>query len=509
MVENKKRYILFLGPFIFLLLSFLPPLPGVEKAANDVNIGIQKAPQIALGVLLWTAIWWVGEVVPLGLAGLIPPLAFSFLGIVTWKKALSSFMDPVIWIFMGGFVLAKAFQVWGLDKRIAIKISSLYKGNNPFISALFIAGLPPFLLTMTGSITASTSIVFPIVMAFISALDLEKEKNYAEALMLMLGQAATAGAMFLLISTPPNLVAKKVIEEYMPNVTITFFDWIIIGTPHAIIGLLIAWFVIFRILKVDKVDLKKIRAKLEVIEAGLGTMSKGEKYVLSIFLLVLFLWMLPGIFLILSSSYRPLVSTASIIQKILPTSAPAVLALLLLGLLNVEGKPLLTWKDIEEGIDWNVIFLFGGGIVLGAGLQNSGFSKWLIDSMIFLTGRSMDYTTIIFISALLGFIITYPASNTASSLITAPIAATLALSGGFNPIPAVLSSALACSISSALPSTTPPMAIVYGSKHIRLWNMFKIGMISDTLRFIILLILTPYLTQILCYLKGIPLKIGP
>ncbi|MCD6563044.1 MAG: DASS family sodium-coupled anion symporter [Thermoproteales archaeon] len=509
MKNYKREIMLLLGPLIFFILFILPPLPGVIEAASEVGSEISKAPQLAFAVLLWTAIWWVSEVVPLGLAGLIPPLIFSFLNIVSWKKSLSSFMDPVIWIFMGGFVLAKAFQIWGLDKRIAIKLSSLYKGNNPLVSAFFIAGLPPFLLTMTGSITASTSIVFPIVMAFIGALNLEKEKEYAEALMLLLGQAATAGAMFLLISTPPNLVAKKVIEEFVPGVTITFFDWLIIGTPHALIGLFIAWFVIFKVIKVEKVDLSRMREKLNDEASKLGVMSKGEKYVFLIFLFVLFLWMLPGMFLILSSSFKTLVSLANIIQKILPTSAPAVLALLLLGLIHAEGRPLLRWKELEEGIDWNVIFLFGGGIVLGTGLQNSGFSKWLINSMMFITGSTLDFVTIIFVSALLGFIITYPASNTASSLITAPIAASLALSGGFNPIPAVLASALACSISSALPSTTPPMAIVYGSKHIKLWNMFRVGMVSDTIRFIILLVLTPYLTQMLCYLKGIPIKISP
>ncbi|HDD64035.1 MAG TPA: DASS family sodium-coupled anion symporter [Thermoprotei archaeon] len=509
MRKYKRELIIVVGPLIFILLAIIPPLPGVERAAATAGIGNPLMPQLALGVLLWTALWWISEVVPLGLSGLIPPIIFSFLGIVSWKQSLSSFMDPVIWIFIGGFVLAKAFQVWGLDRRIAIKLSSLYKGDNPLIAALFIAGLPPFLLTMTGSITASTSIVFPIVLAFINSLKLKKGDKYAEALMLMLGQAATAGAMFLLISTPPNLVAKKVIEEYMPEVSLTFFDWLIVGTPHAIIGLFIAWFTIFKIIKIGGVDLNGIREKLVLEAMELKEMSRGEKIVLAIFLLVLTLWMLPGLVLIMASYYTSLLPLAKNIQSFLPTATPAVLALLLLGLIQVENKPLLSWKEIEEGIDWNVIFLFGGGIVLGAGLQNSGFSKWLIDSLIAITGSTLDYTTIIVISALLGFIITYPASNTASSLITAPIAASLAIGGGYNPIPAVIATALACSISSALPSTTPPMAIVYGSKHIKLWNMFKVGMISDTIRFIILILLTPYLTQILCSIKGIPLKVMP
>ncbi|MCS7384759.1 MAG: SLC13 family permease, partial [archaeon GB-1867-097] len=160
--------------------------------------------------------------------------------------------------------------------------------------------------------------------------------------------------------------------------------------------------------------------------------------------------------------------------------------------------------EIETGIDWNVIFIFGGGIAMGKALENSGFTNWL--SLIVMNvggGWANNPWTISAISAILGFLLTYPASNTASSIIACPLAAALAKGAGVNPIPPILSAALASSISSALPSTTPPMAIVYGSGYVKLWNMFKVGMLSDLIRLILLILLEPYLASFLLALKGL------
>ncbi|MEM2218211.1 MAG: SLC13 family permease, partial [Thermofilaceae archaeon] len=225
----------FLGPLFFLLLLVTPPLPFIEVAAKEVGAVSLKAPQIALGVLIWIATWWVFELIPLGLTGLLAATLISLLGYISWSEALRSFADPIIWVFMSGFTLAKAFRVWGLDKRVALRVARIYKGEKPMLAALFIACLPVFLLTVTGSITASTSVVYPIVLSYIEMLKLSP--SFAEATMLSLGEAATAGAMLFLISTPPNLVAKQVLEQYTPNFKLTFFDWLLIGTPQAVIGL--------------------------------------------------------------------------------------------------------------------------------------------------------------------------------------------------------------------------------------------------------------------------------
>ena len=496
---SREKVGFLVGPLL-LLLSLIIPLPGLEVVTQETGVS-PLMTKLALGTLFWVAAWWITECVPLGLTGLIPVLFFSLTGLVPWKTSLTAFTSPIIWVFIGGFVLAKAFQVWGLDRRIALKLAQLYKGENPMINAFFIAALPVFILTMTGSITASTSIVYPIVLAYLTAMGFGKDSRYAEATMLTLGQAATAGAMFLLISTPPNLIAKEVIESTMKNVTVTFVDWIIVGTPHAFIGLLVTWLIVFALLKpgVKRISRKAIESiKLE-------PMKKGEKIVLTVFILTIILWMLPGLLLIYSNFNPTIAPLAKKVKTFLPEAAPAVLALFLLGLLKVDGRPVLKWKEIQEGIDWNVVFLFGGGIVLGKGLEASGFAKWIALAITNQSFIELNPWTLSVISAIMAFLITYPASNTASSLIACPIAASLSIGAGINPLPAVISAALAASISSALPSTTPPMAIVYGSKYIKLWNMFKVGMIADTIRLILLILIEPYLAIYLCQLKGIPL----
>ena len=164
---TKQRVGLIIGPAIFLLLVLMPEPSSMAAVAEEVGAP-DRAPQIALGTLLWVLVWWVTECVPLGIAALLPPIIFSMSRIVAWKTTLSAFTDPIIWIFMAGFVLAAAFRKWDLDRRIAIRLGLLYKGSNPMIAAFFVASLPVFILTLTGSITASTAVVFPFLIAYLS-----------------------------------------------------------------------------------------------------------------------------------------------------------------------------------------------------------------------------------------------------------------------------------------------------------------------------------------------------
>ncbi|MEM2137044.1 MAG: anion permease, partial [Candidatus Methanomethylicia archaeon] len=191
-MKFKGIFKLLFGPVIFLLLFIIPPLPMVYDASLIAGAPMPKAPQIALGGMIWIASWWIFEVVPLGVSSLLAPLIFSLLSFVSWQDSLTSFMDSIIWVFIGGFALARAFQVWDLDKRIAFKLSNIYKGENPLLSAFFIACLPAFILTITGSITASTAIVYPIVAAYLSSMGFVRGSSFAEATMLSLAQASTA-----------------------------------------------------------------------------------------------------------------------------------------------------------------------------------------------------------------------------------------------------------------------------------------------------------------------------
>lgn len=552
---NKKENIgLISGPLLFIVILFSPfPHATITENANSntENLNSLFSPQVALGTMVWMVIWWITECVPLGFTSLLAPFIFITSGILTVNQALPKFSDPIIWIFISGFVLAAAFKKCGLDKRIAYKLATFYKGNNPQIAIFFIACLPVFLLSMTGSITASTTIVFPFVLAYMSILKIpiessqtnknnvnnstdnnnianapkntrQKEKvkknTYAEASFLSLGQAATAGAMLLLISTAPNLIAKATVEDFAPGKTISFTDWFVIGFPHAIIGLLISWNVIFLILRPKTNPLSSARDQFKNSLSKLGKITTEEKVVLMILLLGLVLWIVPS----LIRSFYPIdINTnaydnvekrdisfilLSNFAKNVPESIPALLIILSIGIIRVKKnekgeeadknamrRPILNWNEILKAIDWNIIFLFGGGLVLGLGIENSGLASLMGDLISNSVGSHMTEWSILAISAIMGFVMSYASSNTASAVIMCPLAASLAIGAGFNPIPPIIAAGLAASISSAIPSTTPPMAIVYSSEAVSILNMFKTGIISDILRLVILITIGPLL----------------
>lgn len=494
---TKERLGLILGPMLFLIIVLIPEPASMSSAVSYVEAAKEislpdKAPQIALGCLFWVLVWWVSECVPLGVAALIPPIVFSMSTILTWRTALTSFTDPIIWIFMAGFVLAAAFRKWELDRRIAIRLGSLYKGTNPMMAAFFVAALPVFFLTLTGSITASTSVVFPFLVAYLSMTGVKPGGKYSEATMLVLAQAATAGAMLLLISTPPNLIAKSTIEDFTVK-DLTFLDWLLVGTPHAIIGLFVTWIVVFKVMRPEEKTISADKAKMVAVEKQLGRMSRGEKVVSGLLVTAIVLWLLPSVVKVVATYRLDLQPFADDLAKVMPEAMPAVLVILLAGLMRIKGEPVLRWEELARGIDWNVVFLFGGGIALGLGLETSGFAHWLAGQVASSLGAHPSAWLIFAASCMLGFVLTYAASNTAAALISCPIAATLAQGALVSPIPPIIGAALACSISSAIPSTTPPMAIVYSSGYVKIWSMFKVGLIADLIRLGALIAIGPLL----------------
>jgi sodium-dependent dicarboxylate transporter 2/3/5 len=366
------------------------------------------------------------------------------------------------------------------------------------VAAFFVASLPVFILTLTGSITASTAVVFPFLIAYLSMAGVKPGGRYSEACMLVLAQAATAGAMLLLISTPPNLIAKSTALEYA-TVDLTFLDWLVIGTPHALIGLLVTWVVVFKVLKPEEKTIAVDRGRLAAVAKQLGRMSRGEKMVTALLLTAITLWIFPSVVKALATYNESLVPFSQDLAAVMPEAMPAVLVILLAGLLRVKGEPILKWDEIARGIDWNIVFLFGGGIALGIGLEASGFAQWLATGVSGALGDNPTGWSIFAMSCLLGFVLTYAASNTAAALITCPIAASLALGAGLTGAAVaapVIGAALACSISSAIPSTTPPMAIVYSSGYVKIWSMFKVGIISDLIRLGALILIGPFLVNL-------------
>ncbi|MBS7631125.1 DASS family sodium-coupled anion symporter [Candidatus Bathyarchaeota archaeon] len=495
----KKMFFL-IGPVLFLLCLMFPTTSDMLEAAQASKV-YDWGPKFGLGVLLWTATWWIGEVVPLGITALVPTVLFCFSGILLWKDGLASFTDPLVWVIMVGFLFARSFQIWGLDKRVALKLASISGTRNPILAGFFVGCLPVFLLTITGSMTTSTSITFGFVLAFLSRQGFLKTSRYGSATLIALGQAATAGSLIFLTSTTTNLIAKRVILE-VTGVNISFVDWFIIGTPHALIGLFLTWFLVYAIIKPEVSRLPLDRSTLKIEAHSLGPVNRGEWLTLVLLCIAFTFWVSPGLLAIIASFNPNLAQISSTVSKLVPEAAPSVLLMLLFPLLKVGDRPLLKWDEIlTEAINWDVVFLVGGGITLGIGLINSGFATWIGNLFRNFAGSSPNGWIIFAISSFVGFLLSYPASNTGAASVACPLAVALSTATGFNPIPSVLGAAIATTIPSSFPSTTPAIAIIYSSGYVKMKDLFKVGMVCDTIRFFLLLLIGYPLTQYFVSLK--------
>jgi sodium-dependent dicarboxylate transporter 2/3/5 len=500
---SMRRISLYLGPLLFLLCVLMPNNPAMDEAAKAVGLTFTTGPKYGLGVLLWTATWWIFETTPLGLAALVPPILFSLSGLITWKDSLAPFMDPLIWVIIVGFVYAKAFQVWGLDKRVALGLASVSKTRNPMLAGFFVASLPVFLLTITGSMTAATSIVLGFVMAFLLRQGFKQGSRYGTATFLALGQAATAGSLLFLTSTTTNLIGKKVILE-TTGVNLSFVDWFYVGTFHAIFGLIVTWLIVYRVIRPETKQLPFDPSTLKKELQQLGPVSRGEKATVALLLLTLLLWMIPGVFSNMALGNPSLEPLSATLNKLLPEAAPAALAIFLFPLVRVDGRPLLKWDEfLSESVNWDVVFLVGGGITLGVGLMKSGFSYWI--SIIFrdFIGSAPNEFAIFGFCSLIGFLLSYPASNTGAASVVCPLAASISVAAGINPIGPILGAAIATTIPSTLPSTTPAMAIAYSTGFVKMKDMIKVGVIADVIRFIVLIVVGLPLIKWFMALKGI------
>ena len=487
---NVKTISAIIGPLVFLLLALIPPIPGMAEASIEAGVD-PRAAQITLGLLFWVILWWVCETVPLGLTGLLPALLLPLLGILEWKTALPVYLSPIIWIFMGAFALANAFRASGLDKRVVSVLSGLYKGRSFALSVFTAVCLPTFFLSMIGSITGAASIMLPITLAYITAIK-ARSRDVDEMVLLLMANAATAGALLFLISTPPNLIGKAVVEEFTGR-SVSFFDWFIFGTPQAIFGLITSWLII---LFLYKKYLPSEPPRAPVIKEP---MSFSEKAVLTIFLVAITLWSLPGFLSVIASATgsQAIADTAALLKKHVPEYAPAILILMTVPLIRQEGKPILPFDEMLRKIDWNTIFLFGGGLLLGKGIVGSGLSNWIALTVRAYAGAAASPWLLTSIIAALAFGLTQVASNTATANIFCPIAATIALGVNIDPLIPVLTTAMACSIACTLPASTPPMAIVYSTRKIRVRSMLKVGVIAGTIRLVFLLFTAPYLLSLI------------
>ena len=471
-----------------------------KKTSVTQNIALIAAPAISLLIILFVdldpenkkvtytfaiamlmAIWWVTEAIPLAATALLPVPLFALFGIVDGKTISAMYFNHLIFLFIGGFLMALAMERWDLHRRIALKILILFGVSPGRILMGFM--LATSVLSMWMSNTATAMMMIPIAMSIIFKLEenLGKPKvgKYSIGLLLGIAYSASIGGIATLVGTPPNLSFARIINIVFPNAPeITFADWLLFALPVSAIMFAAAWLLLFVIYK-PKTKWKKLSKddfRAEHIE--LGKAKPEEKMVFTLFIILALLWIFRSGFEIQSVKIPGWSGLFKYPDYINDGTIAIFIAVLLFIIPSKtkKGGRLMNWATARK-IPWRIVLLFGGGFALAKGFVDSGLSLWFGESMSGLATVPPIILTLIIVG-MMSFL-TELTSNTATTEMILPILAGLAASININPLLLMIPATLAGSLAFMLPVATPPNAIVFGTNHLQVKDMVKTGFLLN------------------------------
>ena len=452
---STRRVGLLLGPSLFLITYFFFKPEGLPDEARAV-----------LASTLWIAVWWISEAIPIPVTSLLPIVLFPLTGGLDLSSTTAAFGHRLIFLYVGGFIIAIAIEKWNLHKRIALNIINGIGTNMSSIIFGFMAATA--FLSMWISNTATSVMMLPIAMAIASQLknnpdtSPEEVNFFGKALMLAIAYSASIGGVATLIGTPPNLVLAGVVKEIY-NIEITFSKWIVFGLPISLVLLGICWVYLVQVaFPMQRKAFPGGRAEIKRQLNLLGKISFEEKTVLVVFGLTAFAW----------------ISRSFLLKKILPTIDDTIIAiagaiiLFLLPSRNQKGAKILDWESAVK-LPWGIILLFGGGMALAQGFQQSGLAEWIGGQMTLLQGVALLLLLVILVAAV--NFLTEITSNLATTSMILPILAPMALTIDVHPYALMVGATVAASCAFMLPVATPPNAVVFGSGYLRIPDMVRTG----------------------------------
>ena len=498
--QVRKATGLIIGPLCAVIL-WLMPIAGLSEQAHHL-----------LAIMSLVAIWWITEPVPIPVTSLLGPTLCVVLGIAPIKDAFEQFSNPMIFLFLGGFLLAKGMMVNGLDKRFAYGIMSMkWVGDSP--KRIFLAiGLACILCSGWISNTATAAMMFPIALGLLEAIremmasngkiiDLANYK-YATGLMLMTAYACSIGGVMTPIGTPPNIIMIGFVDQLAPDAPkISFFQWMIWGTLAMVCYFVFTYFLLWRMFPADVKHIKGAREFIQQSVNSLGKWTRAQKNTIFAFSVAFVLWVSPSV---LSIVYGADSEVMKYYDSHFPEAIAAMVGGLLLFFLPVDfkkGEMTLSWKDGIEGIEWGTLLLFGGGLAMGAMMYSTGLSAWLGTGIKEALGQHPSEWFFVGVFCIVALVLSELTSHTASTNLIAPIAIGTAVSLGFSPIPVAVGIALSSSLGFMLPVSTPPNAIVYASGYIPITKMMKSGVIIDVVGISVVTI--PVAMLLVKYVMGI------
>ena len=477
--ELRRRVGLALAPVVFLLVLVLP-LEGLSPEQHRL------AAVLALVITLW-----VTEALPLAVTALLGPTLAVILQVAPVRVTFAPFANPLIFLFIGSFILAQALFVHRVNERIAYNVLSWkFIGARPTRILIAYGTLAAFLSAWMSN-TATAAMLVPIGASLLAFMESEGRvpKSYGTALMLMTAYGCSRGGMATPVGTPPNLIAIGMIGDLL-DVRITFVEWMFLAVPVSVVLMVI----VFVYLNwVGGTGVKEIPGAEKVIadrREALGPWRPGERNAIIAFGVTVVLWVGPGLLALFLGREHPLAQT---VLASVPEAVAALVGVALLFLLPISAtqRATITWKQAAQ-IDWGTILLFGGGLALGTLSSTTGLAQVVGEG---ITGLLPTNTVVplTFAAALFTVVLSETMSNTAATNIAIPIVISIAQAAGVDPMVPAVSAALAASVALVLPVSSPPNAIVYASGKVPITQMIKYGLLMD----VIAVILVPIMVLVL------------
>ncbi len=434
------------------------------------------APRMT-AVALLMALWWVFEVVPIPVTSLLPLVLLPLLGIADLKTVSANYGKPIIFLFLGGFLLALGLQRSGLHRRIALGILSLI-GSQPrrLVLGFMVAC---YVLSMWISNTASVMVMLPIALSVLSDVrerGEEHARRLGAPLMLGIAYAADIGGMATPVGTPPNLVFMSVLGDLFPNIpTPTFAQWMVMGVPLSVVFLLVGWYLLARwIFRLPADSVMESSDAVTRARRELGPVTRDERLCGAVFGIVALLW-ITGSDLQLGASLRIPGWRSALGLKEVGDAAVAVaggISLFLVPSRSRPGETLMDWQTTRD-LPWGMLLLFGGGFALASGFQSSGLSSLIGSALAGLSGLPVVVLVVV-VCVVLTFL-TELTSNTAMATLMMPILAQAAGALAIDPRLLMIPATLSASCAFMMPVASPTQAIVFGSGYVNIRQMARAG----------------------------------
>ncbi|MDO3384646.1 DASS family sodium-coupled anion symporter [Gilvimarinus sp. SDUM040013] len=470
MRNTSKVWATVIGLVSFLLVLIVSPPAGLTLEA-----------WYTAGLATAMAAFWIGQVMPLAVTSLLPLLVAPLLGISTIKTVGAQYGHPIIFLFLGGFVLGLAMERWRLHRRVALYLLIVFGQSPKKQLAAFM--VTTALLSMWVSNTATAIMILPIALSVVgdsaNDRDIPHSTHFAKTLLLGIAYSASIGGVATLIGTPPNaLMAAYLQEQYA--ITVSFVGWMAMALPFSVLLLCACWLWLSRGLKPETVssgDSDPVSASRKGLQHELqllGPISSAELRVATIFMITALLWVC-----------RPLINEAVFAGRLSDT-AIALAAAVALHLVPAGGDskgPIMDWSHTQR-LPWGVLLLFGGGLALASLMNTSGLAQALAGML----EIAQHWPVIVLIFMVVGLIIflTEVTSNTATTAVFLPLMGVLALSMELPPEVLIMPAAIAASCAFMLPVATPPNAIVFGADRLTVADMARTGLVLNLMAWVLI-----------------------